>query len=96
MPISEALFESVFTAYLDNADYDLPPDVSKCRGFIAACRKLLAFPSRASQNSVDTEFDKNAIREQLKRAEQWLAANPTTSSTTPTGSVLRFNLEDRT
>jgi hypothetical protein len=94
MPISETLFEDAFQSYFDNADYDAPANVAKCRAFIAACRKLLAFPSRASQNSVDSEFNKTVIAGELQRARQWLALHAEGASGS-SGGVLRFNLEDR-
>ena len=64
------------TAYLDNADYAETLNVSKCRLFITACRKLLLIlPSSVSKgaNSMTNRID--LIRDELREAQLWLEAH---------------------
>lgn len=59
----------------NTADYDLvdPPDVSKARRFIVACRRILGLsPQRLQKQSGEIELpDRRHVAERLEEAETW-------------------------
>lgn len=66
----------VWNAYDDNASYEEDGSPATAGTFVTACRILLR--RRPANMAVDGEsvaFDAQAIREQLSRAQNWLAVN---------------------
>lgn len=68
-------------AYQDNASYDVQGDTSMAAYFIDACRQLIQrLPSELqSTDASRIRYELSEYREQLDKAERWLAARTTTS-----------------
>lgn len=64
----------VKAAYDDSASYDVDKSVAECQTFIAACRILIRrIPAAARQgDSLSIEMDVKQLRQELRRALQWL------------------------
>ena len=75
-----ATLAEVLDAYDTNADYDVDESASKCRLFIAACRRLLSpglSPKRSihgGRGSEEIELDLLVVQNQLESAQDWLAS----------------------
>lgn len=71
-------------AYLDSASYEEDGSVIKAKAFITACRFLLLpkiTPSRSAGpgDGGEVEFDLEAVKAQLESAQQYVAANDSSS-----------------
>ncbi|HEX5498165.1 MAG TPA: hypothetical protein VFX03_03020 [Thermomicrobiales bacterium] len=68
--------DQVKAAYDDSASYDVDRSVAEAQTFIAACRILLRrIPAAARQgDSLSIEMDVKLLRQELRRAVQWLNA----------------------
>ncbi len=68
--------------YLDNSNYDQPPNVPAAYAFAQACRCiLLCRPSRIARGSggggsQSLEYDLEQVRGELNRALLWLTHSP--------------------
>ena len=85
---SSSSLADVNAAFENNADYDIPPDVTKARAFIQAGRFLLRRMTAEVQHGGERirEAPEN-IRAMLTRAEGFLAVNDADSSS---GGGARF------
>eukprot|EP00913_Durusdinium_trenchii_P028456 g26684.t1 len=64
-------------AYIDNADYDDTPSLSKAKLFRTACRKLLMLiPQLSEGDRRKTQFDMLRLENQLNAAERFISTNP--------------------
>jgi len=78
------------TAYLANADWAETGSSSKAKTFVSACRALLLLmPTQAAQGDVSTQFDMDAIREQMASAQQYV--NDTVAGT---GGMVDVSFEE--
>jgi hypothetical protein len=83
-------------AYLDNSNYDSPPNLTAAYAFVQACRAiLLRRPARASRaagggGSQSAEWDLEHIKTELDRAQQWLAFCPAAQAAAGTNSDTTF------
>ena len=70
----------IVAQYLDNVGYDHTNSVSSCKAFIEACRALLIIhPQNWSDEGAQIAFNPQLWHEEQQHAQQWLAANSTTS-----------------
>jgi len=66
----------VLAAYDDNASYEEDESTAKAAAFITACRFLLRRMARKSgDGTVEAELSPDLVRDELKAAQSWLAAN---------------------
>lgn len=73
--------------YADNASYEQLADITKAKVFVTVCRiLLLRLNTRAQHGSNEEfEFDVVLIRDEMRNATAWLAANDTSAA------VVKFN-----
>lgn len=78
------------TAYLENADWAETASSTKAATFVSACRALLVLmPTQAAQGDVSTQFDLDAIREEMQSAQQYV--NDTVAGS---GSMVDVSFEE--
>lgn len=82
----EAQYAAAFQAYLDNADYDNPASASKCRAYITACRRLIAFPDSVMSLHERQDDQRSKFEKAMKSAQEWLNANPSAGSSSSASS----------
>lgn len=75
------------TAYETNADYQTTKSVAKCKLFIDAVVVLLRAPRDWTHAQARMSWDTGVLREELKYARDWLAANEVTSSDPEPGLI---------
>jgi hypothetical protein len=90
MPLSSSsTLAEVEAAYDDNASFEEDRDVTKCRAFMTAVRILLRRnPEEAGTRESNAKFRMDLLADELKRAQQWLAANDTGSAGASGPSVI--------
>lgn len=77
---SASTIADIRAAYLDNLSYSTDSSVAKAKAFIEACRAILAWPEVSTEDGSTTQFNLEQVAAQLAAAEQWLAANDTTTA----------------
>lgn len=69
----------LWRTYDDAASYDVVRSASLAADFVVACRLILRRrPSRATLDGTAVDFE--SVREDLQRAERWLAVNGSDAS----------------
>lgn len=77
-------FAEAQAAYLENADYAAASSLTKARAFVTAGRRLLVLVTTGripSGASLDFTGNLDAVREQIRDAERWIALQPDPSAT---------------
>ncbi|MFH5805304.1 hypothetical protein [Alienimonas sp. DA493] len=65
----------VLAAYDANAAYEEAGSVVMATAFITACRRLIGLrPASGGTDGLNTTWDAKGVRDELARAQQWLAA----------------------
>lgn len=83
---SASTLAEIEAAYDDNASYAEDNSAAKARAFVTACTMLLRRTLKrtarggGSVAASEMEWDPAQLREAIKRADVWLAANPAASS----------------
>jgi len=75
---------AVWAEYDDNASYEEQSSVSMARSFVTACRFLLRRTPQMAMHDGKNQIQNNltVIREELERAQRWIAAQPVSSGST--------------
>ena len=93
---STSTLAEVKAAYRDNLDYDTSASLSKCVAFIQAARFWITYivdEVASGDQRVRDNYQK--LQDELKKAEQWRAANDSTAQTAGhAGSVRHASIED--
>jgi len=94
MPLTSASTTAEWAAsYEDNADYDVPADIAKCRLFITACRvlkrRMLQGATNPSGSSASDTYEK--YEQEEKRAIAWLATNDPDAATAAGSGYVRHS-----
>ena len=89
--MSQAKFylQQHLTNYHANVGYDTANggagDADMCAAFIKAARGLLTLPSQSGKGSAHQQFNASHVREELKVARRWFAANSARAKQLQTG-----------
>ena len=88
--------DTVRQSYVTYADYEETGSQASCASFITACKRLLVLLPAVSSGPLDTsvEFSLDSVREALKAAQAWLAANPSTATQGTSPSVLHHDFSE--
>lgn len=88
--------DTVLQSYVTYADYEATGSQADCASFITACRRLLVLLPAVSSGPLQTsvEFSLDSVREALKAAQVWLAANPSSSTLDSSPAVLHHDFSD--
>lgn len=88
--------DTVLQSYVTYADYESTGSQADCAAFITACRRLLVLLPSVSSGPMSTsvEFSLDSVREALKAAQVWLAANPSSSTLDSSPSVLHHDFSE--
>jgi hypothetical protein len=71
----------VWAAYDDNASYEEDGDRTKALAFLTACKFLIRRkPKRMEHDGRSSDFDAEAIRDEMSAARNWLALNPASTT----------------
>lgn len=78
---STSSIAEVLAAYADNASYEEDGSVAKAKAFVTACRIMLSWPKRerlgTGGSASEYEIDPIQLRQEIKSAQQYIAANRT-------------------
>ncbi len=86
--------ETIRQAYVTYADYEETGNQASCKSFITACRRLLVMLAAASEGAgTRTEFEIAEIRTAMEDAQNWLAANPSTTDALANPLALHHDFE---
>jgi hypothetical protein len=92
---SSSTLAEVQAAYDDNASYASDNSATKAGVFITACRILLnRLPMQSQRAGSAFQLDKQSLREQLTRAEQWVAAHGGAGSSSGISSSRHLSFQD--
>lgn len=85
----------VWAAYDDNASYEEVGSVAMARSFVTACRILLRRTPQMAMHDGKNQVQNNVavIRQEMERAQRWLASQPAASGNTGRG-VVQHTFED--
>ena len=91
---SSSTLADYITAYKENLSYRSGGgSVSKAETFIEACEGLLLLRPKSVEHAGEkVELTPEHLQEAIKRAEQWIASNPSASS--GAGAVRHYDFQD--
>jgi hypothetical protein len=82
---STSTLAEIEASYDDNASYAEDASATKAAAFVTACtlllRRTLKRVAHGGRGGQELEWDPASLREQIKDARLWIAANPASSST---------------
>lgn len=88
----------VRAAYIDYSDYESESSPERARSFLTAARRLLVMlpASAVGKDRSQVDFETQAIREEIKACQAWLAANPSTTAQQNDPRVLHHDFTEFT